>query len=76
MGAETIVPGAMGLAAPQWVIPDGLGTGYGFFDVDRTTLAYLTKHVHAIADPLTRGVGARRSSGKPCSKGESRPPTS
>ena len=55
-GRETIVPGAMGLAAPQWVIPDGLGTGYGFFDVDRTTLAYLTKQVHAISDPLARGV--------------------
>jgi aminopeptidase N len=55
-GRETVVPGAEGLAAPQWVIPDGLGTGYGFFDVDATTLSFLSKRVHAIPDPLTRGV--------------------
>ena len=55
-GAETLVPGAAGLPAPLWIIPDGLGTGYGFFDVDDTTLAYLTSRLHVIADPLTRGT--------------------
>ena len=55
-GADTVVEGATGLPAPTWVIPDGLGTGYGFFDVDPTTLAYLTQRLHAISDPLTRGT--------------------
>ncbi len=55
-GAETIVQDAAGLPAPLWIVPDGLGAGYGFVDVDATTLAYLTNHLHAIADPLTRGT--------------------
>ena len=55
-GAETVVQGATGLPAPLWIVPDGLGAGYGFFDVDTTTLTYLTSHLHAIADPLTRGT--------------------
>jgi aminopeptidase N len=55
-GAETVVPEAAGLPAPAWVLPVGGGLGYGFFDLDPTTLAYLTTSLESIADPLTRGA--------------------
>jgi aminopeptidase N len=55
-GPETVVAGATGLAAPQWVLPVGRGDGYGFFDVDPATRDYLATDLHRIADPLTRGA--------------------
>ena len=55
-GPETVVSGATGLPAPLWVIPDGLGTGYGFFDLDAATLAFLTGRLQTIGDPLLRGT--------------------
>jgi aminopeptidase N len=54
--ADTAVPDAAGLPAPKWVLPVGRGLGYGFFDLDRGTVEYLTTSLHAIADPLTRGA--------------------
>jgi aminopeptidase N len=55
-GSETVVAGAVGLTTPTWVLPVGQGLGYGFFDLDPTTLKYLTASLHEIADPLTRGA--------------------
>jgi aminopeptidase N len=56
-GPERVVEGAAGLPAPAWVLPDGQGFGYGFFDLDDTTLAYLSNHLYAIPDALARGAG-------------------
>jgi aminopeptidase N len=55
-GAHTVVPEAAGWPAPLWVLPVGGGLGYGFFDLDRTTLTFLTTSLHTIPDPLTRGA--------------------
>jgi aminopeptidase N len=53
---DTLVPEAKGLPAPKWVLPVGRGLGYGFFDLDRATLEFLTSSLHTISDPLTRGA--------------------
>jgi aminopeptidase N len=55
-GQDTPVPDAKGLAAPQWVLPNGRGLGYGFFELDPATLEYFTTSLHQIRDPLTRGA--------------------
>ena len=53
---DTPVPEAKGLPAPKWVLPVGRGLGYGFFDLDRATLDFVTTSLHTIPDPLTRGA--------------------
>jgi aminopeptidase N len=55
-GREAVVAQAAGLPAPQWVLPDGRGLAYGFFDLDEGTRAYLVRELHALPDALTRGV--------------------
>jgi aminopeptidase N len=55
-GPETVIPEATGLREPLWVLPDGVGPAYGLFELDATTLAYVTRRLHAISDPLTRGT--------------------
>jgi aminopeptidase N len=57
-GGHTVVPEVVGWPAPLWVLPAGGGLGYGSFDLDPTTLAFLTTSLHTIADPLTRGAAA------------------
>jgi aminopeptidase N len=52
---ETVLVEADGLPEPEWILPVGGGLGYGFFDLDDTTLEYLTRSLHRIPDPLTRG---------------------
>jgi aminopeptidase N len=53
---HTEVPEAAGLEAPDWLLPVGDGLGYGSFNLDPVTLDYLTRSLHTIADPLTRGA--------------------
>jgi aminopeptidase N len=55
-GAETDVPQARGLPAPAFVLPSGAGLGYGGFELDAATLAYLLTNLPDIQDPLTRGA--------------------
>jgi aminopeptidase N len=55
-GAETDVPQVRGLPAPSFVLPSGAGVGYGGFELDAATLAYLLKSLPDIHDPLTRGT--------------------
>jgi aminopeptidase N len=55
-GATTEVPGAVGLPAPSWILPTGGGLGYGAFDLDPATLAYVSTSLPAIKDSLTRGA--------------------
>jgi aminopeptidase N len=50
------VPAAVGLPAPDWVLPADGGRGYGLFAVDPVTLAFLVRGAHTIADPVRRGT--------------------
>ena len=54
--AATEVPEAIGMPAPDLVLPTGGGIGYGDFALDDTSLAYLLAHLPEIQDPLTRGA--------------------
>lgn len=54
-GAEAVVPEAVGLPEPLYVLPNGAGWGYGLFAVDEGTLGYLTRSLPEMPDPLTRG---------------------
>ena len=54
--AATEVPDAIGLPAPDFVLPTGGGIGYGDFALDDASLAYLLGHLPEIQDPLTRGA--------------------
>lgn len=54
-GPRAEVREAAGLAAPQYVLPNGEGWAYGDFQVDDRSLAYLSRSLPAIDDPLTRG---------------------
>jgi aminopeptidase N len=57
-GGRTSVPEAKGWPAPLWVLPVGGGLGYGFFDLDPTTLTFLTTSLHTIPDSTNRGAAA------------------
>jgi aminopeptidase N len=41
--------------APNYILPNGRGLGYGEFRLDRRSLEWLLVHLPAIADPLRRG---------------------
>ena len=53
-GAPTITEAA-GLDAPLYVLPNGAGLGYGYFQLDDRSRQYLVDHIEDVADPLTRG---------------------
>ncbi|MEX2270402.1 MAG: M1 family aminopeptidase [Vicinamibacterales bacterium] len=64
---ETVDPRGRGLVWPQvirpvpldnsaFLLPTGGGLGYGDFVLDAGTLDYLTRSLHEIQDPLTRGA--------------------
>jgi aminopeptidase N len=50
------VPDVAGLPTPDWVLPVGEGLGYGLFELDPTTLAFLRSSAHQIDDSLARGA--------------------
>lgn len=54
--ARTALAAADGLPTPSWVLPTGRGLGYGYFELDQATTAFLTSSLHRIEDPLTRGA--------------------
>jgi aminopeptidase N len=54
-GRRTVVAGAAGLERPLYVLPNGGGLGYGYFELDAASRRYLVEHVEEIGDPLTRG---------------------
>ena len=49
------VAAARGLDAPQFVLPNGGGRGYGEFHLDRRSLEWLLAGLPDVGDPLTRG---------------------
>ena len=54
-GPSVDVPQAVGKPAPTYVLPSAGGWAYGSFALDRATIAFLTKSLPEIDDPLTRG---------------------
>src|SRR5690606_35285007 len=55
-GPRAEVTRAIGLPAPQLVLPNGEGWAYGGFKLDPQSLSYLRTTLPAIGDPLTRGA--------------------
>ena len=55
-GPAVRVDPAIGMAAPDWVLPLGGGLGYGDVDLDAGTLAFLSRSAHTIDDPVTRAA--------------------
>jgi aminopeptidase N len=52
----TVVAGAAGRPAPQYVLPSGGGLGYGLFVLDDASRLYSLRHVEDVPDALTRGA--------------------
>ncbi|HTI36614.1 MAG TPA: M1 family aminopeptidase [Vicinamibacterales bacterium] len=55
-GGRAEVPAAVGMAAPEFVLPNGGGIAYGEFHLDPHSRDWLLHHVPEIADALTRGA--------------------
>ena len=55
--AEAVVAEAAGLPAPDYVLANGAGLGYGLMALDAQTRDYLLADLPAIDEPLTRAVG-------------------
>ena len=49
------VAAARGLPAPEFVLPNGGGIGYGEFHLDARSLSWLTANLPTVSDALTRG---------------------
>ncbi len=54
LNGEGELAGATGLPAPDFVLPNGKGLGYGDIRLDAASLAWLSRHLPRIGDPLTR----------------------
>ncbi len=52
---RTTIKEAAGLDAPLYILPNGAGLGYGYFQLDDRSRQYLVEHIEDVADPLTRG---------------------
>jgi len=50
------LPGVRDLPAPNYVLPNGEGTGYGLFKLDSHSKAFIVKHLPEIGDAVTRGT--------------------
>jgi aminopeptidase N len=55
-GPEVDLTGSLAGCVPDYVLAGGEGWGYGEFELDARSQAYLQDHLSAIADPLARGV--------------------
>ena len=55
--AEAVVAEAAGLPAPDYVLANGAGLGYGLMALDPRTRDYLLAELPAIDEPLTRAIG-------------------
>ncbi len=55
--AEAVVTEAAGLPAPDYVLANGAGLGYGLMALDARTREYLLAELPTIDDALTRAIG-------------------
>jgi aminopeptidase N len=55
-GPRVEVPEAVGMPAPDFVLPNGGGIAYGEFHLDPHSLEWLLHNVPSIGDELTRGA--------------------
>ena len=55
-GPITSVEEATGLPAPDFVLANGRGVGYGRFALDPHSLRHLRRHLPSLRDPIARGV--------------------
>jgi aminopeptidase N len=55
-GPVTEISRAAGLAAPEFVLPNADGRGYGRFRLDSTSLTYLRNRLPSLPGELARGV--------------------
>ena len=55
--AEAVVAEAAGLPAPDYVLANGAGLGYGLMALDPRTRDYLLAALPTIDEPLTRAIG-------------------
>lgn len=54
-GDRVEVPGAVGLPAPAFVLPNGQGLAYGDLELDPASRAWLLAHLPEVSDALARG---------------------
>ncbi len=54
--ATAEIKAAAGLSKPDFLLANGSGTGYGYFETDDASRDFLLKRVHEINDPLVRGI--------------------
>ena len=55
--AEAVVAEAAGLPAPDYVLANGGGLGYGLMELDEGTRDFLLAELPGIEDALTRAIG-------------------
>ena len=55
-GPSVDVPLAGGAPVPDYVLPNGEGTGYGLFELDEASRRFFLEHMPEIGDGLTRGT--------------------
>jgi len=56
LGASVSVEAARRRPAPDFVLPDGWGMGYGLFLLDEPSRSYLLANLPGLADPVVRGA--------------------
>ena len=47
---------AEGLRKPNYILPNGVGVGYGYFKMDSETRSFLLENLPKINDPYLRGI--------------------
>lgn len=50
------IPEAVGLPAPNFILPNGRGIGYGLFELDPASRDFLLQHLPSVKDELARAV--------------------
>jgi len=53
---NVVLNAATGLGKPQYILVNGGGEGYGFFEMDSASMEYLLNEMHKIEVPLLRGI--------------------
>ena len=54
--SSTIIPGAVNLSKPDYILPNGRGLAYGYFKLDPDSRTYLLNHLPELDDPVRRGI--------------------